>query len=1028
MNHPSPINPKPWSAYLLALAFACQATTDSDYDTTYVEEEPDPIYAEHVRTTGFQTPEEEMADFILPPGFEVTLFASEPDISKPINMAFDDRGRLWVTQSGEYPIKAGPGEGKDRISILEDRNGDGKADIITHFAEDLNIPIGIIPVKDGAIGYSIPHVYRFYDRDGDGKSEAREVLIADFEHRDTHGMVNNLFRGLDGWIHASHGFSNISTVSGSDGDSITMTSGNTFRFRMDGSRVEKTTDGRINPFGSDLDEWGYHYSADCHTLPIYQLIWGGNYTQWGKKDPNMGFAPTMMDYGLNSTALSGLVYYTDNQFPEEYQHSFYSGDVVTCRISRSVMGFNGSTPKATRKRDFLVSKDPWFRPVDIKIGPDGAMYVADFYNPIIGHYEVPLDHPDRDRKSGRIWKITYKGNERAAKDWSSVPLSEILEEMGSPILHTRLAATDALVDYHGTTTQQDLRNLLQEDATSPLHRIQVLWAMHRLGFLQSDALKAALYHPEPLVRVHAYRIFANWEQWDEEQRGWALDGLNDKDPHVRRAAGEAVNRHPHAAFYKALVQAHQSADPADSHLVYTLKMALLTHMHDPLMIRMAADETWPEEQAALLALVISDTNSPEAGSFLFEYLKYRKVAEHHWLGYVRSVSRSIPENQLQEAVEFSVEKSRETNIAPHKWALALQDGIQQRGMMAPTYLVSWISELSNQTLAPVNSDLGNWSAEKEEKYQFAVNASGMYRFTTNTVSLKTLVQADGVPENLRGEAALALVRMSPNAHLGFLSELMKDSSQKTSFRQRIANTLGQASTGEARSLLAAGLKDSPIELQTAIAVHLARSVPGKSLLIAHIRQGHAPARILKARNVEEAFRNQADASQQEAFEFLTANITPISEEREQLIGTRIEAFQAGDQALVAGKQLFDENCGLCHQVNKQGGMIGPQLDGVGNWGIHALATKVLDPNRNISENFRTYNFRLTNGEVKSGLFRREEGQVIVLADQNGQEFSISKNDVSEQTASNITLMPDTFSESLDQEKFNSLMAYLLSVK
>ena len=109
-------------------------------------------------------------------------------------------------------------------------------------------------------------------------------------------------------------------------------------------------------------------------------------------------------------------------------------------------------------------------------------------------------------------------------------------------------------------------------------------------------------------------------------------------------------------------------------------------------------------------------------------------------------------------------------------------------------------------------------------------------------------------------------------------------------------------------------------------------------------------------------------------------------------------------------------------------MIGPQLDGVGNWGIHALATKVLDPNRNISENFRTYNFRLTNGEVKSGLFRREEGQVIVLADQNGQEFSISKNDVSEQTASNITLMPDTFSESLDQEKFNSLMAYLLSVK
>ncbi|MCC5936586.1 MAG: c-type cytochrome [Lunatimonas sp.] len=1028
MNNPSPINLKPWPACLLALAFACQSPSEADYDTAYVEEEPDPIYAEHVRTTGFQTPEQEMADFILPPGFEVTLFASEPEISKPINMAFDDRGRLWVTQSSEYPIKAGPGEGTDRISILEDSNGDGTADKITHFAEDLNIPIGIIPVQGGAIAYSIPNVYRFFDANGDGRSERREVLIADFEHRDTHGMVNNLFRGLDGWIHASHGFSNISTVSGTDGDSITMTSGNTFRFRMDGSRVEKTTDGRINPFGSDLDEWGYHYSADCHTLPIYQLIWGGNYTQWGKKDPNMGFAPTMMDYGLNSTALSGLVYYTDNQFPEEYQNSFYSGDVVTCRISRSVMEFKGSTPWATRKRDFLVSKDPWFRPVDIKIGPDGAMYVADFYNPIIGHYEVPLDHPDRDRNSGRIWKITYKGNKRTAKDWSKAALAEILEEMGNPILHTRLAATDALVDYHGTKAVSDLNDRLTNEKTSPSHRVQVLWALFRLGSLQEGTLKAALYHEEPLVRVHAYRIFANLEQWDEEQRGWALDGLSDKDPHVRRAAGEAVNRHPHAAFYKALVQAHQLADPEDTHLIYTLKMALFTHMHDPAMIRMAADEAWPEEQAALLALVISDTSSPEAGSYLFDYLKYRKVPEHSWLGYVRSVSRSIPENQLRDAVAFSIEKSRETTITPHKWALALQDGIQQRGMDAPNYLISWIKELSSQTLARLDQETENWSAEKEEKYQFAVSASGRYRFAAHTESLKTLVRAEEVPESLRGEAALALVRILPSAHMSFLSELMKDSDQKTSFRLRLANTLGQSASPEARTLLAAGLKDSPIELQTAIAAQLARSGPGKSLLIMHIREGHAPARILKARNVEEAFRNQANTSQQEAFEFLTANIRPISEEREQLIGKRIEGFEGGEQALVSGKQLFDENCGLCHQVNKQGGMIGPQLDGVGNWGIHALATKILDPNRNISENFRTYNFRLTNGEVKSGLFRREEGQVIVLADQNGQEFSISKNDVREQTASNITLMPDTFSESLDQEKFNSLMAYLLSVK
>lgn len=289
------------SIFIIVSLLGCGGSENEVQDAPEATHE---MYAEHVRATEFQTPEEERLDFILPPGFEVTLFASEPDITKPINMAFDEKGRLWVTQSSEYPIEAGSSEGTDRITILEDTDGDGRADKINDFANDLNIPIGVMPVKNGAIAYSIPNLYRFTDSDDDGKADKREVLLGEFEHRDTHGMVNNLFRGFDGWIHASHGFSNISVVAGDDGDSVKMVSGNTFRVKLDGSRVEKTTDGRINPFGSDYDEMGYHYSADCHTLPIFQLIWGGNYSQWGKREPVMGFAPTMMDYGLNSTALS----------------------------------------------------------------------------------------------------------------------------------------------------------------------------------------------------------------------------------------------------------------------------------------------------------------------------------------------------------------------------------------------------------------------------------------------------------------------------------------------------------------------------------------------------------------------------------------------------------------------------------------------------------------------------------------------------------------------------------------------------
>jgi putative heme-binding domain-containing protein len=1019
------INPKIGLACIL---LGCQPNQESSYDTTYVEEVPDPIYAEHVRTTKFQTPEEEMAKFELPPGFEVTLFASEPDITKPINIAFDDQGRLWVTQSSEYPIKAGQGAGTDRISILEDTNGDGKADKITDFANDLNIPIGIIPVKDGAIGYSIPNVYRFYDLDGDGKSEKREILIRDFEHKDTHGMVNNLFRGLDGWIHASHGFSNISTVAGSDGDSITMKSGNTFRFRPDGSRVEKTTDGRINPFGSDLDKWGYHYSADCHTLPIYQLIWGGNYTQWGKKDPVMGFAPTMMEYGLNSTALSGLVYYTDTQFPEEYQNSFYSGDVVTCRISRSVMDFTETTPKATRKRDFLISKDPWFRPVDIKIGPDGAMYIADFYNSIIGHYEVPLDHPERDRVSGRIWKITYKGKQRKNTDWSKASIDKMLKGMADGVLHTRLAATDALVDYHGKSALEPLKKLEANTNVSPEQRVQVLWALFRMDALNPQQIRTALLHPEPLVRVHAQRIMANFQSWTELQTEWALEGLSDENPHVRRAAAEGIGRHPHQKSYLPLIKQHETADPSDTHLTYTLKLALYNHMQQEELVKLALAESWSDTALNLLALVLADTESHEAGKFLLTHLQEEKLDKEKTVEFVRSIAKTLPENQRRDFVEFGKKASQNSSHPAYQWAGAMEEGIMQRGENVPAYLISWLRDISEASVKLNSDNSRNLNEDIKGQLAFAVSMAGKYKFTGLSSSLKNLVTHPETEDALRAEAALSLIRINPEMHLTFLGNQMKDPENTPPFRQRLANAIGQSSGPQVRKMLGEGLKGAPIELQTTIAANLVKSAEGKSELLSHIRQGNAPARILKARNVEENFMSNASAAQKDGFFSLTANLTPISEERQQLIADKIKGFQSSEVAVLEGQKLYEENCSSCHQIDKKGGQIGPQLDGVGNWGIQALATKVLDPNRNISENFRTYNIRLNSGEVKSGLFRREEGHVLVLADQSGKEFNIPKNEISEQIASKITLMPDTFGSTLDQEKFNNLMSYLLQIR
>src|SRR5690606_4264724 len=437
-----------------------------------------PQCSEHVRSTEARTPEEERAGFMLPEGFEIQLYASEQDIGKPINLTFDARGRVWVTQSYEYPFPASPGKGSDRITILEDTDGDGAADKFTNFSDTLNIPIGIFPVMDGAVAYSIPSVYHFTDTNGDVTADNTSKLVGPFQHRDTHGMVNNFMRGYDGWIHACHGFTNRSTVAGADGDSITMISGNTFRFRPDGSRVEHMTHGRINPFGLAYDELGYLYSTDCHTSPLYQLIRGGDYTQWGKEE-GMGFAPDMKPLEKEATALAGIAYYADVLYPKQFQSNFYIGDAVASRVYRNSFTFTESTPVGKLEEEFILSEDPWFRPVDVKLGPDGALYIADFYNSIIGHYEVPLDHPKRDKVRGRIWRVTYKGKSNKLQDLTTAPAEQLVSALDNENLVIRFAAADQLVERIGSSATKPVEALVNANDISGRAYIHALWVLHR---------------------------------------------------------------------------------------------------------------------------------------------------------------------------------------------------------------------------------------------------------------------------------------------------------------------------------------------------------------------------------------------------------------------------------------------------------------------------------------------------------------------------------------------------------------------
>ena len=286
--------------------------------------EPD---ASLVRSGEWRSAEQQASSFSVPPGFKIELFASEPMINKPINLAFDARGRLWVTSNTEYPFPAAKErwadaqgsrvqDSKDAIKILEDTNGDGRADKVTDFVDGLNVPIGVLPYGNGCIAWSIPNIWYFEDTDGDGKCDRRKVLFGPLGYeKDTHGNIASLRMGPDGWVYATHGFNNVSrlevrpenrstpvdpdaprrpTPSYANanqpreqldwGNSLELQSGNVFRFKPDGSAVEIWAWGQVNPFGLTWDSWGHLYSADCHSNPVTQLIRGAAYPSFGRRN------------------------------------------------------------------------------------------------------------------------------------------------------------------------------------------------------------------------------------------------------------------------------------------------------------------------------------------------------------------------------------------------------------------------------------------------------------------------------------------------------------------------------------------------------------------------------------------------------------------------------------------------------------------------------------------------------------------------------------------------------------------------
>ena len=983
-------------------------------------------FNEHIRSTEARTPAEQQSGFKLPAGFQIELYASEPDIGKPINLTFDAKGRMWVTQSFEYPFPAEPGKGSDRITILEDTDHDGKADKFTHFSDTLNIPIGIFPVNDGAIAYSIPNVYRFIDNNSDGKADGQKILLGPFEHRDTHGMVNNFIRGYDGWIHSCHGFTNRSTVAGADGDSIKMISGNTFRFRPDGSRVEHMTHGRINPFGLAYDELGYLYSTDCHTSPLYQLIRGADYTQWGKEEA-MGFAPDMKPLEREATALAGIAYYADVRFPEDYQSNFYIGDAVASRVYRNSFSFKGSSPVGKLEEEFVLSEDPWFRPVDVKLGPDGALYIADFYNSIIGHYEVPLSHPKRDKVRGRIWRITYKGQDNDVKDLLAAPLDELIKSLDADNLVVRMAAADQIADRIGETAVAPVNEMINKKDISGRAYIHGLWILHRLNRLTDELLTKSATHSDPVVRVHSMRIMAEREPLEPSFFELVSNSLKDRDPHVKRAATELLQKFQTMPSLRFALAERTLASDNDSHQLYTTRLVLRNLLRNEKLMMEAVSVDWNQKDAGHIVDVLLGVPSPNAAVFLASYLANTSEKGERLTRLYEHLARFIPADNLENVIAAARDEAGDDVDAQFISFKGIQQGIARRGGKESSQLQGWGKALATGLLEKYTAKTASKSDDDKAKQQFAADLAGKYKLATLEPALLEFVnRGSTVDPDVQVSALKSLLMLNTDKHVVLAGRILNDT-VGPQVKRRVASVLADFS-GPAVNKVLSDVKNAPPDLQWDIVMALAGTREGKDIIFRKVRQGEVLPRALIDPRIEERLQANISESQKKELEKIVADLEPVSKERQIQIDTWLVTFNTTNEplSLDTGKIVFTKNCSPCHSIENKGGAIGPQLDGVGKWGPRALTEKILDPNRNVSEAFRNYTITTKDGKVMTGLFRREEGEVIVFADASGKEFSVPKNNIAEQRISKYTLMPDQFGQVLSQDEFNALLKFLLS--
>jgi putative membrane-bound dehydrogenase-like protein len=967
-------------------------------------------------------PQEALKTFTLPPGFTLEVVASEPELGQPVYLTFDERGRMWVVQYLQYPFPAGlkvvghdeywrvkfdrfpppapPNHvrGADKVTIFEDRDGDGRFETHKDFLTGLNICTAALPGRGGVWVLNPPYLLFYPDANADDVPDGEPMVhLAGFGMEDMHAVANSLAWGPDGWLYGLQGSTCTATIKrpGIDEQGLHFKGQCVWRYQPETRRFELFAEGGFNNFGLAVDRKGRMFTGTNGGKIGVHYVQGGYYQKtWGKHGPltnpyAFGYFDAMTDESSRAKLSQAMLWYEDGPFPVEFHGKLLVARVLQERIDLCELRPEGSTYSAHELKAICSSTDKYFRPVDLKEGPDGCVYIADWHEANVT-WNVTAEGEGVARGTGRIYRLRYAETPRPpAFDYSAWPSEKLVALLGHTNQWHRQMAQRLLTDRRDRSLIPRLTDMVQSGTGQTA--LEALWAVHACGGFSPEFALKQLGHRDPFVRLSTIRLLGDQggATGAQAERLAAL-ARDEPDPQVRSQLACTAKRLPTVqALPVVRLLAARSEDAKDPHLPLLVWWAIEAKLRtDPETVL-----KWLEEPALW--------NTPLFRSTVASRLGQRFTTER------------APENLKICA--------RLLGLAPDAEAIqALIKGME-RGLSG-----NQVREVPAELEARVN-ELWRQRQPDGEMVRFAVRLGNK---DAMPVALEAIAD-DATPEGQRIELLRMMAERGEASAVETLLKLLREARSTTLRAESLGALQRFGDERIARVILELLPRMDQAMRDKALTVLVSRP-SWVGLLLGAVERGEVNPKQV-APDIVLTMQSTGGAGVKERVTRHWGSVRRSPEELRQRMAVVSKLLAAGHGNAAAGKATFELTCAKCHVLFGEGRKVGPELTGVERDDPERLVQAIVDPSSTILPEFTPFQFTLRgkgggDGEdqVITGFVVEENANSLTIVDTAGNQTTVPRQEIAQRQTLTVSIMPEGLLDAFNDQQIRDLFAYVQS--